>query len=89
MKDTAEKDRQSQVLCVFALVRVLSCGWQSLPEIRESLAKKGFPRCERTIRRLLKTVKATGIDLLVTKGYTPIRYKVRKTRPFVYRANQR
>jgi hypothetical protein len=85
MRNTPEKDRQSQVLCVFALVRVLSCGWQSIPEIRDSLARKGFPRCHRTIRRLFKTISGAGIDLLVTSGETPVRYKVRRTRPFAYK----
>jgi len=85
MRNTPEKDRQSQVLCVFALVRVLSCGWQSIPEIRDSLARKGFSRCHRTIRRLFRTISGAGIDLLVTRGETPIRYKVRRTRPFAYK----
>lgn len=86
MRDTPEKDRQSQVLCVFALVRVLSCGWQSIPEIRESLANQGFPRCERTIRRLFRTIGGAGIELLVSRGDAPIRYKVRKSRPFAYKS---
>jgi hypothetical protein len=85
MRETPEKDRQSQVLCVFALIRTLSCGWQSIPEIRESMERKGFPRCERTIRRLFRTIRGAGIDLLITRGESPVRYKVRKTRPFVYR----
>jgi len=85
MRNTPEKDRQSQVMCVFALVRTLSCGWQSLPEIREAMDKRGFPRCERTIRRLFRTLRGAGIDLLVSVNQIPIRYKVRRTRPFAYK----
>lgn len=82
MKDTREKDRQSQVLCVFALVRVLAKGWQTVPEIQRGLAGLGFPRCHRTIRRLFRTLRGAKIDLLIDNKDVPHRYRVRKSRPF-------
>lgn len=83
MRDTREKDRQSQVLCVFALVRVLAKGWQTIPEIQGGLARLGFPRCQRTVRRLFRTLRGAKIDLLVDRKEVPHRYRVRKSRPFV------
>lgn len=80
--NTKEKDRQSQVLCVFALVRVLTQGWQTLTEVRFGLAKAGYPRCSRTVRRLFRTLDAAGIELLVNRKSTPYRFRVRKSRPF-------
>lgn len=83
MRETPEKDRQSQVLCVFALVRVLAKGWQTIPEVQEGMARLGFPRCQRTVRRLFRTLKGAKIDLLVDRKEIPHRYRVRKSRPFI------
>lgn len=80
--DTKEKDRQSQMLCAFALVRVLMDGWKSLTELKYAMARAGFPRCERTIRRLFLALKGAGVDVLVDRKQIPYRFKVRKTRPF-------
>lgn len=82
MRETPEKDRQSQILCVFALVRVLAKGWKTIPEVQNALATLGFPRCQRTIRRLFGTLKGAGIALLVDRKEVPHRYRVRKSRPF-------
>lgn len=80
--DTREKDRQSQILCAFALVRVLMEGWRSLTELKWAMKRAGFPRCERTIRRLFRALEGSGIKVLVDKKQIPYRFKVRKTKPF-------
>lgn len=80
--DTREKDRQSQILCAFALVRVLMEGWRSLTELKYDMARAGFPRCERTIRRLFKALNGAGIEVLVDRRQIPYRFKVRRSRPF-------
>lgn len=82
LADTREKDRQSQILCAFALVRVLMEGWQSLTELKYAMARAGFPRCERTIRRLFRALKGAGVEVLVDRKQIPYRFKVRRTRPF-------
>lgn len=80
--DTREKDRQSQILCAFALVRVLMERWRTLTELKYAMARVGFPRCERTIRRLFRALKGAGVDVLVDRKQIPHRFKVRRTRPF-------
>lgn len=80
--DTKEKDRQSQMLCAFALVRVMMTGWMTIPEIRRSLSSAGFPRCEKTIRRLFRALKGAGIEVLADRRSVPYRFKVRRNRPF-------
>lgn len=82
MKNTREKDRQSQILCAFALVHVMMGGWRSVTELKYALAREGFPRCEKTIRRLFRALKGAGIEVLVDRKQIPHRFKVRKTRPF-------
>lgn len=82
LQNTREKDRQSQILCAFALVRVMMNGWLTIPEIVRAMTKEGYPRCEKTVRRLFRAVKGAGIEVLVDRRHTPYRFKVRKTRPF-------
>lgn len=86
--NTREKDRQSQVLCVFALVDVLMLGWQTIPELKSRLASLGFPRCEKTVRRLFRTLKAASVDLLADRSSQPHRFRVRKARMFVGRKSR-
>jgi len=80
--DTREKDRQSQMLCAFALLNIMMDGWRTVPEIRFSMGNAGFPRCERTIRRLFRALKAAGVEIVADRKRTPHRFKVLKTRPF-------
>lgn len=82
--DTKEKDRQSQVKIVFTLMGILCSGeWLSYEEMSEKLAKRGFVRCEKTMRRLVRMLKQIGFNVMCDKKQTPFRYKANKKRLFV------
>lgn len=84
MKNTAEKDRQTQVLAVFALINVLmEPGWKDMDRIVRSMKIRGFNRCDRTIRRLFRVLKKVGVNILVDRRSLPYTYKVSRTKPFV------
>lgn len=83
MINTKEKDRQTQIKIVFALMCILcSNEWKTIDQISKELAKKGYPRCDRTIKRLLKVLKDVNFNLLCKRDKTPFRYKAGK-KPFV------
>ena len=84
MKNTAEKDRQTQVLAVFALINVLmETGWKDMDQIVKSMKSRGYDRRHRTIRRLFRVLKKVGVNVLVNKDAVPYTYKISRTRPFV------
>lgn len=84
MKNTAEKDRQTQVLAVFALINVLmEPGWKDMGQIAKAMKSRGFDRCERTIRRLLKVLRKVGVNTLVDRKAAPHTYRISRTRPFL------
>jgi hypothetical protein len=82
--NTAEKDRQTQVLAVFALINVLmEPGWKDMEQVIRSMKSKGFDRCEKTIRRLMKVLKKVGVNILVDRKSSPYTYRVSRARPFL------
>ncbi len=84
MKNTAEKDRQTQVLAVFALINVLMVpGWKDMDQIVKAMKSRGYDRCHRTIRRLFRVLKKVGVNVLVNRETTPYTYKISRTKPFV------
>lgn len=84
--DLKEKDRQRQLKMTFALMGVLSSGeWLSYGEMSERLAEKGFIRCERTLRRMIKMLREVGFNVICDKKQTPFRYKANKKRLFIIR----
>jgi hypothetical protein len=83
MINTKEKDRQTQVKIVFSLMCILCKNeWQTIDQIQKELAKKGHPRCKRTIKRLFKVLKDVNFNLLCKREISPFRYKAGK-KPFV------
>jgi len=84
MKNTKEKDRQTQVKIVFALMNILLEGnWLAKSELKHKLSKKGYKRCEKTIYRLIKMLKNLGFNIMIEKSEIPYRYKANRRRPFV------
>jgi repressor of nif and glnA expression len=85
MKNTKEKDRQTQVKVVFILMAIL-CGdkWLTIDEIAKELKNKGYSRCHRTIRRLLSTLKELNFNLMCKKNTNGYLYKGNKKRIFLY-----
>lgn len=84
IKNTKEKDRQTQIKIFFALMTVL-CGnrWLTVDEIISELKKKGYHRCERTIKRLLRTLRDLNFNLLCKKNQGKYKYKGNKKRIFI------
>lgn len=79
MKNTAEKDRQTQILAVFALIGVLSGpGWKSMDEIVLGMRKRRFSRCPRTIRRVMNALKKAGVEISVNRKAVPHTYRIKK-----------
>ena len=84
--DLKEKDRQSQLKMTFALMGILCSGdWLSYGEMSERLAKRGFVRCERTMRRMIRMLKEVGFNVICDKKQTPFRYKANKKKLFIIR----
>lgn len=85
INNTKEKDRQTQVKVVFTLMAIL-CGdrWLTIDEISKELKKKGYNRCHRTVRRLLRTLKDLNFNLMCKKNIKGYQYKGNKKRIFIY-----
>lgn len=79
MKNTAEKDRQTQILAAFALISILySPGWKSIDQISQLMKKKNFPRCPRTIRRIMSALNKAGVKISVNRKQTPYVYRAKR-----------
>lgn len=83
--NTKEKDRQTQIKIIFALMSIL-CGdeWFSIDQLVKELKKKGFSRCERTVRRLLRTLKDLNFNLMCKTNEGKHKYKGNKKRIFIH-----
>ena len=84
IKNTKEKDRQTQVKITFALMSILLKNqWLTKAEIAKELRKKGYERCEKTIYRLLKMLRVLKFNVMCDRSEVPHKYKGNNRNPFL------
>lgn len=84
LKNTKEKDRQTQVKVTFALMNVLlENDWMTKEQIVDKLRKKGYERCKRTVTRLMNMLRSLKFNVMCNKEEVPYTYKADRRNPFV------
>lgn len=80
---TKEKNRQTQIKVIFKLIEILCRGqWFTSTQLSSELSKNGYPRCHRTIKRLLKVLRNVNFNLLCKNDEVPFKYKAGR-KPFL------
>lgn len=70
------KDRHVKLKIILALMHILcENDWMTKQEIIFKLKEKGYNRGEKTIKRLLKTLREIGFVYLEKRDCTPFKYK--------------
>ena len=70
------KDRHVKLKIILALMHILSNNdWMTREEMILKLKQKGYTRGDKTIKRLLKTLREINFNFLEKKDVPPHRYK--------------